>query len=104
MYAVVRSGGKQYNVRAGQQLDVETLAGAAGDRLELTEVLLVGNGDQIMLGTPTVPGARIVVEVLGQERHKKVTVFKYKRKTRYKRTVGHRQPFTRLAVREIIPG
>jgi len=104
MYAVVRSGGKQYSVREGQQLDVETLTGTAGDRLELTDVLLVGNGDQIMLGTPTVPGARIVVEVLGQQRQKKVTVFKYKRKTRYKRTVGHRQPFTRLAVREIIAG
>jgi large subunit ribosomal protein L21 len=104
MYAVVRSGGKQYSVREGQQLDVETLTGADGDRLELTDVLLVGNGDQIMLGTPTVPGARIIVEVLGQRRQKKVTVFKYKRKTRYKRTIGHRQPFTRLAVREIIPG
>jgi large subunit ribosomal protein L21 len=104
MYAVVRSGGKQYSVRQGQQLDVESLTGVEGDQLELTDVLLVGNGDQIVLGTPTVPGARIVVEVLGQKRQKKVTIFKYKRKTRYRRTIGHRQPFTRLAVREIIPG
>jgi large subunit ribosomal protein L21 len=102
MYAVVRSGNKQYSVREGQQLDVETVAGNEGDRIELTDVLLVGNGDQITVGTPTVPGARIVTEVIGQMRAKKVTIFKYKPKTRYRRKLGHRQPFTRLAVREII--
>ena len=100
MYAVVRTGGKQYSVREGQQLDVEKLAGVEGDRIELTDVLLIGDGDNLTVGSPTVPGARGVTEVLGQNRAKKVTIFKYKRKTRYKRKIGHRQPFTRLAVRE----
>jgi large subunit ribosomal protein L21 len=104
MYAVVRTGGKQYSVREGQQLDIETLPGAEGDRIELTEVLLIGNGDQVTIGTPTVAGARVITEVLGQNRAKKVTIFKYKSKTRYRRKLGHRQPYTRLAVREIVAG
>jgi large subunit ribosomal protein L21 len=104
MYAVVRTGGKQYSVREGQQLDVELIAGAEGDRVELTDVLLISDGDQLTVGTPIVPGARVVTEVLGQNRAKKLIVFKYKRKTRYKRKLGHRQPFTRLAVREIVAG
>src|ERR1700680_816472 len=102
MYAVVRTGGKQYSVREGQQLDVETIAGIAGDRVELDEVLLISDGDKLSVGAPIVPGARVVAEVLSQGRAKKVTIFKYKRKTRYKRKLGHRQPYTRLAVREII--
>jgi large subunit ribosomal protein L21 len=104
MYAVVRTGGKQYSVREGQQFDVEKLAGAEGDRVELTDVLMVSDGDNLTVGTPMVPGARVVTEVLGQMRAKKVINFKYKRKARYKRKLGHRQPFTRLAVREIITG
>ena len=104
MYAVVRTGGKQYSVREGQQLDVELIDGEAGDRVELGEVLLISDGDRLTVGTPTVGGARVVAEVIGQGRAPKVTVFKYKRKTRYRRKVGHRQPFTRLAVREIISG
>jgi large subunit ribosomal protein L21 len=104
MYAVVRAGGKQYSVREGQLLDVEQISGAEGDRVELSDVLLISDGDNLTIGSPTVPGARIVAEVLGQERSKKVTVFKYKRKTRYRRKLGHRQPFTRLAVREIVAG
>ena len=104
MYAVVRTGGKQYSVREGQQLDVELIAGEAGERIELGDVLLVSDGDQLTVGTPTVAGARVVAEVLGHGRAPKVTVFKYKRKTRYRRKLGHRQPFTRLAVREIISG
>jgi large subunit ribosomal protein L21 len=104
MYAVVRCGGKQYSVREGQQLDVEKLTGSEGDRVELTDVLMIGDGDQITVGTPLVGGARVVAEVLSQMRAKKVINFKYKRKTRYRRKLGHRQPFTRLAVREIITG
>ena len=73
MYAVVRTGGKQYSVREGQQLDIETVAGMEGDRVELTEVLLIGDGDQITIGTPTVAGARVITEVLGQNRAKSNT-------------------------------
>lgn len=104
MYAVVRAGGKQYSVREGQLLEVERMAGAEGDRVELNDVLLLSDGDNLTVGTPTVPGARVVAEVLGHARAKKVIIFKYKRKTRYRRKLGHRQPFTRLAVREIIAG
>lgn len=104
MYAVVRTGGKQYSIREGQQLDVETIAGEIGDTVEISDVLLISDGDQLTVGTPTVPGARVVAEVLSQGRAKKVTIFKYKRKTRYKRKLGHRQPYTRLAVREIVAG
>jgi large subunit ribosomal protein L21 len=104
MYAVIRTGGKQYTVREGQQLDVETLQGGAGDQIEFTDVLLVGDGDQVTVGAPTVSGARVVAEVLSQGRAKKVTIFKYKSKTRYRRKLGHRQPYTRLAVRQIMAG
>jgi large subunit ribosomal protein L21 len=104
MYAVVRTGGKQYSVREGQQLDVESITGGEGDRIELDEVLLISDGEKLSIGSPTVPGARVVAEVLSQGLAKKVTVFKYKRKTRYRRKLGHRQPFTRLAVRQIVAG
>lgn|SRR5487761_1720106 len=104
MYAVVRTGGKQYTVREGQQLDVETLPAAEGDRIDLGEVLLISDGDQVTLGTPLVVGARVVAEVLSHGRAKKVIIFKFKAKTRYRRKNGHRQPYTRLAVREIVQG
>jgi large subunit ribosomal protein L21 len=104
MYAVIRTGGKQYTVREGQQLDVESVAGDAGDRIELDEVLLLSDGDTLAIGSPTVPGARVIAEVLGQRRAAKVTVFKYKPKVRYRRKIGHRQPFTRLAIRQIHAG
>ncbi len=104
MYAVVRTGGKQYSVREGQQLDVESINGDAGARIELDEVLLISDGENMHVGSPTIPGARVVAEVLSQGRREKVTVFKYKRKVRYRRKVGHRQPFTRLAVRQIVAG
>lgn len=104
MYAVVRTGGKQYTVREGQQLDVETLPAEQGSEVELTDVLLIGDGDQITVGAPNVAGARVVFEVLEHGRAKKVTIFKFKSKTRYRKKNGHRQPFTRLAVRQIIAG
>ena len=104
MYAVIRTGGKQYTVREGQQLDVETLRGGEGDRIEFSEVLMLGDGDQVTVGAPIVAGARVIAEVLSQGRAKKVIIFKYKRKTRYRRKLGHRQPYTRLAVREIVAG
>lgn len=104
MYAVIRTGGKQYTVSEGQQLDVETVPGTEGERVELNDVLLLGEGGQLTVGTPTVPGAQVVAEILGQGRGKKVIIFKYKSKTRYRRKNGHRQPFTRLAIRQILAG
>lgn len=102
MYAVIRSGGKQYTVREGETLDVETLAGAPGDTVELGEVLMVGEGADVTVGTPTVAGAKVVAEVVEHGKGEKIIVFKYKAKTRYRRKQGHRQRFTRLSVREIV--
>ncbi|MGD9894049.1 MAG: 50S ribosomal protein L21 [Dehalococcoidia bacterium] len=102
MYAVIRTGGKQYTVRPGATLDVEKLDGDVGTAIELTDVLMVADGDAVTVGTPSVAGAKVVAEVVEQGKHKKVVVFKYKPKIRYRKRTGHRQQFTRLSVKEIV--
>ncbi|HZU77701.1 MAG TPA: 50S ribosomal protein L21 [Dehalococcoidia bacterium] len=102
MYAVIRSGGKQYTVREGDTLDVELLKVAPGEQIELADVLLVGEGDEVTIGQPLVDEAKVVADVVEHGRGEKVIVFKYKPKTRYRRKAGHRQGFTRLAIREIV--
>ena len=101
MYAVIRTGGKQYTVRPGEKLDVEKLDGDVGSNIELTDVLMVADGDAVTVGTPSVTGAKVVAEVIEHGKHKKVVVFKYKSKIRYRKRTGHRQQYTRLAVKEI---
>ena len=101
MYAVVETGGKQYKVEPGGTLQVEKLPVDVGATVELGRVLLVGDGDAIEVGRPTVAGARVVAEVVAQEKADKIVVFRYKRKVRYRRKTGHRQPLTRLLVKEI---
>src|SRR5947209_521951 len=102
MYAVVRTGGKQYTVREGETLDVELLPAAAGDSIELGEVLMVGEGADVAVGSPLVAGARVVADVVEHGKGDKIIVFKYKAKTRYRKKIGHRQRFTRLLVKEIV--
>ena len=102
MYAVLRTGGKQYKVQVGQVIDVEKLAAAKGSTVELTDVLLLANDDEIQVGRPTVEGARVVAKVLEEGLGEKKVVFKYKPKVRYRRRLGHRQPYTRLAIQQII--
>ena len=102
MYAVVETGGKQYQVAVGQQVDVEKLAGEAGDEVALERVLLVADGGQTTVGTPLVDGARVLATIDGQLRDDKIIVFKMKAKKRYRRKQGHRQSITRLTIREII--
>ena len=85
-----------------QTIDIDRVAAEAGARLEFREVLLVGDDGEVQLGTPFVEGARVVAEVLDQGRGKKILVFKYKNKTRYRRRHGHRQAYTRLAIRQIL--
>ena len=102
MYAVIRTGGKQYTVRPGESLDVEKLEGEVGARIELQDVLMVADGDDVKVGAPTVDGARVVAEIVEHGKHKKVTVFKYKSKIRYRKRTGHRQQFTRLRVTDIL--
>jgi large subunit ribosomal protein L21 len=97
MYAVIKTGGKQYRVAEGQKLRVEKLAGNAGDKVTFDEVLLVG-GDAPKIGQPLVKGASVAAEIVGQDRGKKIVVFKFKRRKNYRRKNGHRQPYTELKI------
>jgi large subunit ribosomal protein L21 len=101
MYAVVETGGKQYKVAPNDTLQVERLPAEVGATVELDRVLLVGDGDSLDVGQPTVAGARVVAEVVAQEKGEKIIVFRYKRKVRYRRKTGHRQSLTRLLIKEI---
>lgn len=87
----------------GQTIDVEKLS-VEGDTVELDRVYLVADGDKVTLGKPTVAGAKVIATVLGDGKGDKVLVFKYKPKVRYRRKKGHRQPYTRLAIKEIVIG
>ena len=102
MYAVIRSGGKQYTVRPGERLDVEKLDGEVGSEIELTDVLMVADGDAVNVGAPSVSGAKVTAEIVEHGKGKKVVVFKYKSKIRYRKRTGHRQQFTRLAIKDIV--
>jgi len=105
MYAIVRTGGKQYRVEEGRSVVVELLPAEEGSHVELDNVLLIADDGQVTVGTPTIDGARVVAEVESHGRHKKIIVFKYKAKVRARTKTGHRQHFTRLAVQEILrPG
>ena len=100
-YAVVQTGGKQYRVQPGDTLRVESLKGDAGDTIELEDVLLVSKDGSVTIGDPTIAGAKVTTEVVSKGRGKKVIVFKYKAKTRYRRKNGHRQAFIELKVTDI---
>ena len=100
-YAIIRTGGKQYRVKPGDTIRVESLAGDTGDTIELTDVLMVSRDGDVTLGSPTVPGAKVVTEIEGSGKGKKIQVFKYKAKTRYRRMQGHRQRYTELNVTDI---
>jgi large subunit ribosomal protein L21 len=102
IYAIIRSGGKQYRVEEGSIIEVERLEANEGDKVELTDVLLLADDGRVTVGSATVPGAKVTAEVVGQGRSRKVTVFKYKSKTRQRTKTGHRQPYTRLAIQEIV--
>ena len=102
MQAVIRTGGKQYRVTLGQQVRVDRLAGAAGDIVDLTDVLLLRDEDSTTLGTPTVENAHVVASIVEQVRGRKILVFKYKSKKRYRKLRGHRQRHTDLRIEEIV--
>ena len=101
MYAVIKTGGKQYRVEEGQVIKVEQLPNAAGDSLELTDVLLVDTGDGVRVGQPLVENASVKASVVENGLGKKVIVFKKKRRKQYKRTRGHRQNYTALKIEKI---
>jgi large subunit ribosomal protein L21 len=100
-YAVIRTGGKQYTVSPGQVLEVEKLDVEPGSEIELSDVLMVADDGAVTTGKPLVDGARVVARVLAQDRDRKIVVFKYKPKKRYRHKTGHRQSITRLAIKEI---
>ena len=105
IYAIIETGGKQYRVNPGQTIDVERLDAAEGDTVELDKVLLIADGDQVTIGTPTVDGAKVVATSKGSGKGDKVIVFKYKPKVRYRKKTGHRQQYTRLVIDKIVgPG
>ena len=103
MFAVIETGGKQYLVQSGQTLKVEKLDGEAGKEVVFDKVLLVADedGTNVQIGTPYLDGATIKAKVEEQGRDKKLRVVKYKRKVRYRRIFGHRQPFTKVTIGEI---
>ena len=101
-YAVIQTGGKQYRVATGDTIRVESITGDIGDTVELTDVRMVSSEDGVTLGTPTVEGARVVTEISESGKGKKIVVFKYKSKVRYRRKKGHRQQYTDLTVTDIL--
>ena len=104
MYAVIKTGGKQYTVSEGDTVRVEKLPGDIGGSLEITDVLAVGSGEDVKIGQPTVEGARVVAEIVDQDRAKKIIVFKKKRRKGYSKKQGHRQSYTALKINEIQAG
>lgn len=98
MFAVIRSGGKQYRVNQGGSVRVEKLAGDVGAEVSLDDVLLVGDEGNIKIGAPTVEGARVSGTIMAQGRGPKLTVFKMKRRKGYRRKAGHRQFYTEVRV------
>ena len=101
MYAVIKTGGKQYKVSEGDLLQVEKIDGGRGDQVEFKEVLMTANGDNIEVGTPVLPKASVMAEIVKHGKGKKIIVLKKIRRKGYRKKQGHRQPYTNLIVREI---
>ena len=98
MYAVIRTGGKQYKVAPGEKLKVELLPAEVGAKIVLDQVLMVGDGDAVRVGAPTVAGVSVTATVVGHGRGEKVTIFKMRRRKNYRKHQGHRQGYTELAI------
>ncbi len=101
MYAVIKTGGKQYRVEPGATIRVEKLEGDKGKTLEIADVLLVADGDNVKVGTPLVAGAKVTAEIVGQELGEKLIVYKFRRRKQYRRKTGHRQSYTALKITNI---
>jgi large subunit ribosomal protein L21 len=105
-FAVIKTGGKQYRVAAGDKLRIEKLPGAVGDTVTFGEVLLVGEGDgaSVQIGRPLLAGAKVEAKITAQDRDKKIIIFKFRRRKNYRRKTGHRQPFTAVEITGIRSG
>ena len=104
MYAVIRTGGKQYRVTPGDTLEVDRLAGEVGDSVTIADVLLVADGEAVQVGQPTVTGASVTAKITGQYKGNKILVFRYRPKKRIRVRRGHRQQLTRLQIAAIDAG
>jgi len=102
MYAVFKLGGNQHRAQVGDTFKVQRLDGQVGDKVEITDIFMVRKDEKMVLGTPMVAGAKVVAEIVGQGREKKVLVMKFARRNSYRRKVGHRQPFTKVTIRDVI--
>jgi large subunit ribosomal protein L21 len=101
VYAVFRTGGKQYRARQGERLRVERLEAAVGDAIAFEQVLLVGEGANVKMGAPLVEGGKVEAKVVSQGRDDKITIIKFRRRKHYKRVQGHRQAFTEVEITAI---
>lgn len=101
MYAIIRTGGKQYRAEVGENIDVDRLPNEVGDSLEITDIMLVGDEDNTVIGQPLIDGAVVKATVVEQFRGKKILVYKYRQRTNYRRKQGHRQYYTRLKIDDI---
>jgi len=104
MYAVIKSGGKQYRVESGAQVRVEALPAEVGAAISFDEVLLVGEGDNLKIGAPLVSGAKVKGTVVAQARDEKLRIFKLRRRKHYQKTQGHRQSYTEVRIDAIVQG
>jgi large subunit ribosomal protein L21 len=98
MYAVIKTGGKQYRVAAGEKIKIEQIPADVGAEVTLDQVLMVGEGEAVKIGTPTIAGAKVVAKVLAHGRHPKVNIFKMRRRKHYQKHQGHRQNFTEIEI------
>ena len=104
-YAIVTSGGKQFKVRTGQVINAELLHVEQGKDVELSPVLMIADNDEVIIGNPEIKGAKVIASCLQEGKARKIIVFRYKNKVRSRRKTGHRQPYTRLLIKEIVkPG
>ena len=101
MYAVIKTGGKQYRVAEGTVLKVEKLDVAAGESLDISDVLLIANGEEMKVGAPMIEGAKVTAEVISHGRGPKIKIIKFKRRKHHRKQMGHRQWFTELKITSI---
>ena len=103
MYAIIRDRGMQYRVEQGQVLTIDLIEAAEpGSQIEIGDVLLIGDGETVKVGAPTISGALVRAEVLGEAKGDKIVVFRYRNKKRYRRRTGHRQHYTKIKISEIV--
>ncbi|HAS54725.1 MAG: 50S ribosomal protein L21 [Nitrospirae bacterium GWC2_57_13] len=101
MYAVIKTGGKQYKVSPGDMVKVETLEAKLGDTVEFKDVFMVADGDNMSVGKPMLASAMVTAEVMEQGRGEKLLIFKHRRRKNFRKTIGHRQNYTALRIKEI---